>query len=160
MKRLLLLLALTPVGCGLFPKEDVKDRLKDPETIALLDQIARDGAKKAALEVAALGQVTDQSAVNQMVDRSKTAASAAVNAAIARFEAQDRVSRQMWREETKATIAASMQGVGGAVENAGVVSKNPLLIGLGAVVAAAGGLFLNKKRKEKKEAQSGNPAVV
>jgi hypothetical protein len=152
MKKLLLLLALAP-GCGLLTDE-TKDRLKDPETIQILDQVARDAAKKAALETAALGQVTDQSAINQMVEQAKTAASIAVNAAVQRFEAQDKVSRKMWREETKAQIGASLQGIGGAVGAAGATTGQPLLIGIGALLAAAGGLFANKKRIEKKEAKT------
>jgi hypothetical protein len=157
MKNLgLLVLLLSPSGCGLLKSEP----LNDPATHQYLDQVAQAAAKKAALDLAAQFQVTDQSAVQRMVDEAKTAATAATNAAVARFESQDRVSRAKWREDTKAQIAASLQGVGGATQSAGVISRNPLLVGLGAVVAAAGGLFLNKKRKERKEALSGNAARV
>lgn len=115
----------------------------DPAAMAALKAISEQSAEKVALSVAERFQVTDQASVQRLVDESKTAAVAAANAAVTRFEAQDRVSRQQWREQTMATISASLQGVGGALS----VTANPILMGLG-LLMGLGGILTSPKKKE------------
>ena len=142
MKRLVILTVLA-AGCGSFG-----DTLKDPQTVQYLDQVAQAGAEKAALKIAGQFQITDQSAIKQLTEQAKMAAAGAVNVAVNRLDAQDKAQRAQWREDTKAQIAASLQGVGGALASTG----NPLLIGLGSLVGVAGLLFAAKKQTAKKEA--------
>lgn len=116
---------------------------EDPAAMAALKTISEASAEKVALSVAERFQVTDETQVKRLVDESKTAAVAAANAAVARFEAQDKVSKAQWREQTKATIAASLQGVGGALS----VTANPILVGLG-LLMSLGGILTSPKKKE------------
>lgn len=137
MKRLLFLACLAAPGCA-----GLTDTLKDPSTVQLLDQIAQQGAEKAALKTAAQFQITDESAVKRLVDEAKAASSGAVNAAVARLDAQDKASKAQWRADTMAAISAALKGVGGAMGGTG----NPILIALGALMGV-GGLLTSKKKE-------------
>lgn len=139
--RLCLLLGLlAPLGCQAF-----QEPLKDPATIQLLEGIALSAAEKSVLATAAKFQVTDESAIKNLVTQAQTAASSSVQAAVTRIDAKTKEERKAWREETRAQIAASLQGVGGAL----AVTGNPILMGLG-LLMGIGGILTSPKKKEEK----------